>query len=143
MINYYISNNGDGSASLRICETERLAAFLSDLANEDGDGFAEDTNGYIDASLNEGFKYDETELETLIDLICDNSEKLPEYFKEFFNEKPLVKAKLLDCEKPKCKIIEFDKNNYRLARIYLWKPNSLDRALKYLDIEWINDNVGS
>lgn len=51
---YWISNNGDGSASIQIVETEEEAERKDDEQNESGDGWAESCCGYIEIIMIDG-----------------------------------------------------------------------------------------
>lgn len=66
MIYYYINDCGDGSALLRTCETEELANYLDENQSQP---FGDSTVGYIDATPNPGFKFNETRFSVLIDLL--------------------------------------------------------------------------
>ncbi len=53
-IPYYISNNGDGSASIRPCKTSEIADSYDDNQNEDGDGWGESCSGAIEIYEKDG-----------------------------------------------------------------------------------------
>lgn len=55
-LHYYVSDGGDGSASIDITETAEQAEKLDKEQNEDG-GWAEPSNGAIEIKVEDGIPY--------------------------------------------------------------------------------------
>lgn len=56
-IPYYITNNGDGSASLQLCRTLEEAAERDDEQSENGEGWGESSTGFIELELKDNKLY--------------------------------------------------------------------------------------
>lgn len=54
---YWLQNTGDGSASLKLCETLDDAEKASDNHNDGGDGFSENTANEITIEVIDGVPY--------------------------------------------------------------------------------------
>jgi hypothetical protein len=53
-LHYHISNNGDGSASLRLHPTGDAAEAADNAQQESGEGWGESSNGHVKLKLEDG-----------------------------------------------------------------------------------------
>lgn len=89
---YYISNNGDGSASARFCESQAVAEIMDEIQPE---AWAESSVGYFEIKFTEESTFkaywdalsSEEAIEELLQDYDDVDEKYIERLKELINAK--------------------------------------------------------